>query len=348
MTCRNHTVHLCHWDHKFIPPFVSFIDERFDEGEHRFLIYGANCGQFTPPDNALCFSATPLDFHSLRRMRAQLRLARRIVIHGFFDNRIALLLASIPQQLEAARWVLWGGDLYDRQAHRHDCRWHVAQVMRRLVVSRIGGIATIFPGDVAHARDWLSFKGVQYPCIAYPSNVFRDLLPSAPGTQRTAVLVGNSATKSNRHLLAFDRLTATGRTDFEVICPLSYGDPSYADEVARSGHEHFGDRFTALRTFLPPEEYRFVLDRVTVAVFAHNRQQAVGNCIQLLGRGVRLHLDSTTSHSEHFRSIGFPLGDLAAINLAPLAPPEREHAHRLALETFSEERLFEQYAALCL
>ena len=339
-------VHLCHWDPKFIPQVINFINTRFSPTDHRFLILGKAEPLTGGPENQRTLGDSDLSLRGLLALREQLAGARRIIVHGLFNNRIAGVLSTMPNRLPDCRWVLWGGDLYNQRWQRRNARWYFATLCRKRLCARLGGIATLIPGDVEIARAWLGFRGQHFSCLGYPSNVFEPSQSPNDSPNGTTVLVGNSATPSNRHARAFELLALTGRTDFRVLCPLSYGDPSYAAEVEAAGLAFFGNRFLPLRRFMTLQEYNRQLDGVTVAVFAHNRQQAVGNCIQLLGRGIRLHLDSQASHYSYFRSAGFPVGSLDDLNLAPLGPPHQSHCQALAEDLFSASKLESQYRDL--
>jgi dTDP-N-acetylfucosamine:lipid II N-acetylfucosaminyltransferase len=339
-------LHLCHWDPKFIPQVIKFINSRFNPEDHRFLIYGDSVPAAEETGNQSVLGGSKLQIRCLLALRREMTLARRVIVHGLFNNRIAGLLASMPKKLPDCRWVLWGGDLYDWHRLPRNARWRLARVARMSLCARLGGIAALIPGDVETARAWLGFRGRHFNCLGYPSNVLQQ--PCMPAVQpgHLTVLVGNSATPSNRHFRVFDSLSATRRDDFRVLCPLSYGDPLYAREVEAAGIAAFGSRFSALRSFLGLSDYQRLLAEVTIAVFAHDRQQAVGNCIQLLGRGVRLHLDPQTSHFRYFRSAGFPVGSADAIDLEPLDPALRDRSLALAADLFSEAKLESQYREL--
>lgn len=346
MNIAQRTLHLCHWDPKFIPPMITFVNERLGETNHRFVVYGASQGEAEAPPNGRLIHGHPIGVGDAVQLRGEIAAARRVIVHGLFNNRIAAVLASAPRALPRCRWVLWGGDLYDRNRQPRSLRWHAATAVRKSLCTRLGGIAALIPGDVDEARRELGFRGQHFRCLGYLSNTFRRAEPSAEPTGPLTILVGNSAMPSNQHARAFKLLARLGRQDIRVLCPLSYGDRDYADKVVAEGRAAFGDRFTAVRRFLDPTEYANVLDSVSVAVFAHDRQQAIGNCIQLLGRGVRLHLDPATSHHAYFSAEGFPVGNIDSIELRPLDSGERIRCHELAREAFSEARLESQYRAI--
>ncbi len=94
------------------------------------------------------------------------------------------------------------------------------------------------------------------------------------------ILVGNSATPENNHIEAFEFIHSN--VDWhsrKIYCPLSYGDPYYADKIKEAGVNLFGDNFVPLMTFLDKHEYNEILLSCELLVLNHIRQQALGNII---------------------------------------------------------------------
>ena len=103
------------------------------------------------------------------------------------------------------------------------------------------------------------------------------------------VLVGNSATASNNHADAFALLAGcTGGA--RVVVPLSYGNADYGAQVAALGARLFGDRFDALREWMPIDAYNERIRNCGFVVMNHRRQQAVGNIGAALFKGATVYL----------------------------------------------------------
>ncbi|MFC6669724.1 hypothetical protein [Marinobacterium aestuariivivens] len=49
--------------------------------------------------------------------------AEKIILHGLFNSHIFYILAFQPWLLRKCSWVIWGGDLYIREAKIRDWRW---------------------------------------------------------------------------------------------------------------------------------------------------------------------------------------------------------------------------------
>ncbi|WP_083234102.1 TDP-N-acetylfucosamine:lipid II N-acetylfucosaminyltransferase [Candidatus Marithrix sp. Canyon 246] len=75
-----------------------------------------------------------------------------------------------------------------------------------------------------------------------------------------------------------------------MFVPLSYGDPKgvYIKEVISTGTKIFGDKFIPMTEFMDFDKYLNFLGSINITIFNHNRQQAMGNTITLLGFGKKV------------------------------------------------------------
>ena len=111
---------------------------------------------------------------------------------------------------------------------------------------------------------------------------------------KKGVWVGNSATLSNNYWDVFPLIAKT--PDREVVVPLVYGTDGltrgpYAEPIENLGRKLFGDRFTAISTFLPLDEYTALMNKCSAFVFGHRRQQAAGNIWTAMRNGGCVFLD---------------------------------------------------------
>lgn len=104
------------------------------------------------------------------------------------------------------------------------------------------------------------------------------------------ILLGNSATPENNHLEAMQLLSDIDLGERHIYCPLSYGDKYYGDMVTREGHARFGERFISMRGYLPVDAYSRIIQRCSIVVMNHLRQQALGNIVTALCSGASLVL----------------------------------------------------------
>lgn len=105
------------------------------------------------------------------------------------------------------------------------------------------------------------------------------------------VLLGNSGNFWNNHLDAFDDLLLFPFHFEKIICPLSYGDLDYRNQVQEIGSEIFGSKFIPLNNFLEYSDY--VKNIVSCQYFFINskRQLGLGNLLLLLYLGSKVILD---------------------------------------------------------
>lgn len=161
------------------------------------------------------------------------------------------------------------------------------------------------------------------------------------GTPR--VIVGNSATASNNHLECFEILRKIG-FEGETLCPLSYGDARYGDSIAKMGTHLLGERFRALRQFMPLDEYSQLLGECHAMILNNYRQQSLGNIISSLWLGTRVFVSMRSPVLEHFRALGCSIQCLetdlvSAEDLRPCSAVETER-NRSALSRYYARSTF--------
>lgn len=306
-TAATSTLHVFHWDPKFFPPFLEFLDSEFGLENNPILLEGA------PQDIQLGTGISVVRPSSglsrIRQYWSAMEEASRVILHGVFDRDLRFALALRPRLARRCCWVPWGGDLYwATEPATSPKRWMHLALFRR-AVKQFSHVLTYLPTDLEVARDHLGFRGAMLPCLMYHSNVVSDraLTTPIPGEASSSdhlkILVGNSATPSNLHDDAFEALQPA-RDRVEVICPLNYGDPAYREHVIATGRRLFGGQFRPLVHWMPRAQFEGLLSTIDIGVFAHRRQQAMGTTIGLLGMGRQVVLRAGTSQANYFGSLG--------------------------------------------
>jgi len=290
--------------------FAKFVNQNFEKEAHVFIGITKNLALL---DNVSKTGVKTFSVGSVREAKkvfSIFRRAEKIVIHSLFSISDVVWLLLNSRLLSKTVWVLWGGDLYNYWLQeKHSLKELTKEKLKRLVIKQLGGIATFVEGDYNLVREKYKTEA-RYFYTFYPNPVNFELLDNANSNTQIAhsglrkVLLGNSATWTNNH---FEILSALSRIDdksFKIICPLSYGDSAYAEEVIKFGYELFGDRFAPLTQFLSSEEYAKVLASVDVAVFNHNRQQGLGNILALLYLGKKVYIRDDITTFEFFDKHG--------------------------------------------
>lgn len=348
---RKKILHLAHLD-KFIPGFIEIIHQHFADEPHTMLTFGDINRYYYDQSTSM------YNFPTLKNSRAVLKTIwamhtnDKIILHGLSSSNLVMLLCFMPWLHSKCAWIIWGGDLYYHKLAKKNLRYHFSEIFRKFFISRLGGFITYVEGDYHNAQKWYKANGKLYECIMYKSNVYsgselteNDLnQEKVSGSTKINIQVGNSADPTNNHQLVFEQLVKLDVQNYvgKIYCPLSYGNPVYATQIKQLGMAMFGDKFCPLMDFIPLAQYNEILDSVDIAIFAHNRQQAMGNTINLLGRGKTVYMHTDTSSYRLLAKLGikvFSLNDLA------LTVQPREVAianNKLVRDYFSEDNLVSQ------
>lgn len=333
---------------KFIPPFVKLVKEEFQEEKHQFWFTGSV--EKYPVEQSdtvyVCGGGVWSKLVGYAKLVKQFHSARKVMLHGLFNIKVVFVLALCPWVLPKCHWIIWGGDLYQYTKASNTLGSRLKESLRRFVIHRVGYLITYVEGDVELARQWYGAKGTHQECIMYLSNVVDPIMmvDSRPAFDHDGlkILLGNSADPSNNHIESLERLLPFKDQNIKIFAPLSYGDRNYADKVIRQGKEWFGCKFVDMTDFMPFEHYLKFLKSLDIAIFNHQRQQAMGNTITLLGMGKTVFMRSDVSHWRFLNSLGVKLNDVADIELRQIAPNEAEENARVVRSYFSRATLVKQ------
>jgi len=296
---------------KFTTQLFSFLGETFDLGNHLFLSYQT---QIAWPDKYKEHYVEKNGYRFFIHLLLKGIASDKIILHCLPTGRYLLFLLLQPWLLKKCWWVVWGGDLYLHEESHKTFRWYKNEVIRKIVIKRIGQLITYIEGDVALARQWYGAKGQYHECLMYPSNLYKEYDVPQKEHAIVNIQVGNSADPSNNHLEVFEKLIPYKDQDIKIFVPLSYGDQIYAKNIVEVGRRMFGNKFVPLTSFMPFEEYLKFLGQIDIAVFNHRRQQAMGNTITLLGLGKSVYIRSDTTQWKIFKKIDITIYDISKLN----------------------------------
>ena len=125
--------------------------------------------------------------------------------------------------------------------------------------------------------------------------------------------------------------------DIQIYVPLSYGDKDYAKKVIDYGKSLFGDKFIGITEFIPYNEYICFLKNIDIAVFNHQRQQAMGNTINLLAMGKKVYFRECATQKIFFSNLkrkAFKIKDIDVIKSFLL-----ENNSKILMKYFSLQNL---------
>lgn len=323
---------------KFVQSFINFANEELKEHEHYFYVHNKKSKfKFVPQENLEVVKK--VNFFKLLSLY---RKADKVVLHGLFRHSFLLLLALNIRSISKCYWMIWGGDLYnkyfDRKKSLSNRIWnHV----RKFVISRLQNFVTYLDDDYAFAKEKYDANGQIRECLLYTSNVFHQIptIRNGPTQDKINIIIGNSATATNRHEDAFKKLLPY-KGKIKLFVPLSYGNTAYAAKIISLGEKLFQEDFIPLKDFLPLEEYYKILNSIDIAVFNNDRQQGMGNLIQLLGLGKKVYIDPKTPQWTLFTKLGVEVFDVNKIDLE--IPKMDENTSKIK-SYFSRQNLIQQW-----
>ncbi|SHF85053.1 4-alpha-L-fucosyltransferase glycosyl transferase group 56 [Fodinibius roseus] len=176
-----------------------------------------------------------------------------------------------------------------------------------LAMRTVDYVAILHREELLRCKDRIKLRDdiKQLPFTYYPMDVIIDRHSGMVSDNN--ILLGNSAYYSNNHLEAFDLLKMMGIGDRKIICPLSYGNEAYADEIAKRGNSLFGAKFHPLAEFLPLSEYQKILRGCGIVIMNHYRQQGAGNILHAMHLGAKVYLSRKNSLYQYLTRIGCQL-----------------------------------------
>ena len=322
-------------DEKFIKPFIEVIYNNFNNNDHQFI--------FLSKGNSL--SNTNQHVTHINKKRQIIKLSYllntsdKIILHGIFSHMLVNILFLQPWILKKCYWVMWGGDFYFPKKQR----W-----LKKRVIKKIKNFVTYLKGDFELVKKWYGAKGIMHESFMYPSNLFKEVnsLNRVNVDSTTNIMIGNSADPSNNHIEILHKLSEFKEKDISIYAPLSYGDDTHAKLVAKKGIEIFGDKFIPLTEFMDTDKYVEFLNNIDIAIFAHNRQQGMGNTISLLGMGKKVYMKNDITPWTLFGEIGVKVFDFNSIDLEPINREVMSENIKIIKTYFSEDKYIRQLEIL--
>jgi len=294
---------------KFIRSYIEFIDENFKIEEHSFLIIGKDYKKYDLTNLPNFYFINSLQ--KVPNLLFKLYTGNKIIIHGLWDKRFIKILLMQPWLISKCFWMMWGGDFYNYENETPE---------KKKLIKKLRHFISFVKGDFEFVQEKYHAKGIFHESILYPVTFYEDFVDSdvENSDNKISILVGNSADPSNNHVEIFHLLEKYKDFPVEIFAPLSYGDSDYAHQVEKKGQEIFGNKFNALKTMMPLDEYKHFLKRIDIGIFNHNRQQGTGNMIPLLIGGKKLFMKKDVTTWNLFKDLGIKVFDIQELDLSRL------------------------------
>lgn len=333
-------------DPKFSKGFFEFLIKHNENLDNHFLFhYRCTKSTYSSFGMRSLFAANFFSPFANIRLLKPLFQAEKIIIHCLASPILIFYLFLFPSLAHKSYWVIWGKDLYFYRVLSEKRFYHsIYEFFRRKVIKEIRHIVTYNDGDYKLAKEWYGTSATQHRCFMYPSNLYNNVQPPTPKNSKIiSILVGNSADPSNNHLEAFSVLEKFKDENIQIIAPLSYGNKKYANEVIKAGHRIFGDKFKPYLEMIPYAEYLELLGRVEIGIFAHRRQQAMGNITTLLGMGKKVYIRDDITTWDLLKNLGIKAYKFYDIDLVKPDESIFQQNREIVKSIFSEENLLAQW-----
>jgi len=245
----------------------------------------------------------------------------QIIVSGIFG--IQKYLVKLPIEiLEKVSLQFWGGDFYgyrDLSFGFSKSIWRkiVSRYYLRKVISKCDSLLFLIPDDYYEYLKIINIPKKHFICpVPLEPNEVEDYAMLRDKTISRRILVGNSATKENEHKEAFEIIKLI-KDNVEVMCPLSYGDSNYGNEIIEYGKNLFGEKFIPLTKWYEKCQYIDILATCEIGVFNNNRQQALWNIYVMLAMGKKVFIRSNTPMWDWFKELGVHIYDIDSLKMEP-------------------------------
>lgn len=287
---------------KFTQPFIKFLNKNFNDREHIFIIYYKNSiyydEEISKNKNVIVVKNK---FQLLKYISKYSFKADKIIFHSLFiTNIILLFICLFPSLLKKTNWIIWGGDLYSNLNDKN--KRNIGVKVRNKFITNIGEIGYLVKKDYNLVREFYKTKAkAKLAVYLLPTNIqllkkYEEI--NIKDSKTFNIQIGNSATESNNHKEIIDMLEKYRLENIQVFIPLSYGDEKYANEISKYAFEKLGEKAIPMLELMTPDQYAKYLNKIDIAIFNNNRQQALGNIFAISYLKGKIYMKSDTTMWE--------------------------------------------------
>lgn len=309
-------VHIIFRD-KFTSGYINFMEMVMPEYQHVYMLSSAGFKLKLVEDANIIYIRQLSDWYKNKALKRSLIQADKIIISGVFGTETGLTL-FYPQLLKKTYLHFWGNDFYRLRDPEEGLKKKIIERIKKYCIRHCRAWINLIPGDYDELVKIICKEKKHFvaPMPGDPRKKadFDRIIAETVPHEGCRIIVGNSATETNRHFEVFEMLAHLKDEDIEIICPLSYGDKEYGQKVIEKGKEIFGDKFRALTDYMNIDDYRKLLATCDVGVFNNDRQQGMGNIRMLLAMGKKVFMRTNTSMWESFIDRGYKAFDINILN----------------------------------
>jgi len=299
----------------FTESFVELVNKEFNSDEHFFLFCSKPDERLLLTSDNIAYLKNPYTkniFGNSIKFYSNIFTARKIILHGI---PVLFYLFIIPWKWRKLYWIIQGYEIPDGKVG--DERFELSILQRfieNFILKRVSVHISHIEGDSEFANARYGSKARFCYSPVYLSNVVAEVDGGINRPEKhddiKVIMVGNSASPTNNHLSIFEMLLPYKDTNVLIYCPLAYGNyPDYKEYVIRKGQELFKEKFNPLTEFMDFHKYLALLANIDIAIFNHQRQEAMGVTLQLINLGKVVYMNKSTSSFKSFTKRGIQVFD---------------------------------------
>lgn len=336
-------------DEKFTIGFIDFFKSNFSNLEIKYVILANHdpmryCEKIKKDPNVIIVNKT---FKSILKMLVLMKNSKGVILNGIFFKELIYLLYFFNLE-KKCYWFIYGGDLYSDSGEK---KKGYAKIKRK-VICKLAGIIEAIPGDYDVAKKKYDTKSKRFYCVGPNALITSEDYISENKKLKSDtinILIGNSADPENDHQYIIDLVCNKIEKNMLVHIPLSYGDKEYAIEVGEYAKKKIGQQVNLMMDFMNLHDYIIFLQKIDIVIYAHKRQQAFSNTVQLLSGGSKIFMDPSSTVYQWLKSIGIFVYDVNTIqkeDLVPLTIEEKRHNALLIRNACSKDTLKKEWEEL--
>jgi len=201
-------------------------------------------------------------------------------------------------------------------------------------------IVPIIPQDYTILKSKYPFISGEFYHFNYVTSIFLQDVNKLLFNNGKNVLLGNSATITNNHIEALDKLNLVDMANRKVIVPLTYGNSDYKGFILDFIKNYRNFEIEVISEFMEFDKYTEIIGSCEIIVMNHYRQQALGNIILGLIFGCSIYLSEKSSIYYYLIDNGIKVYSIENLGdkFVLLGSDEKIRNRNKAVELFGPQR----------
>ncbi|MCI8482536.1 MAG: TDP-N-acetylfucosamine:lipid II N-acetylfucosaminyltransferase [Clostridia bacterium] len=298
---------------KFTSGYINFMLERMKDYEHKFIVlegkYEIDLKRKEYYDKIIVIKEMQDILN--KNYKKTMKSSDKIIVSGIFGFEKYLPFLS-NRILSKMYLQFWGGDFYYYRNTKIFTKKNIYKILLHYCIKKCRGIINLIANDYKELCTIFPNKTKSYVAIMPidPRRQYVYATSIRKKEETNYIIIGNSAAEENCHVEVFEMIKHLKDDNIRIVCPLSYGNMDYAEEVIRIGKKIFQNKFEAITDYMEYEKYIKFLNKFQVGIFNNDRQQAMGNINALLRMGKKIYIREGTSMWEEYKNFGIQVFDI--------------------------------------